>query len=281
MIRLIKLLFRGEPMAKHILDKANNKYKKLYGTGKARFKNLPFHHRSHSNWLEKENNGQLNSYYSKYKRGTIVFVEFGINVGHELSGGHFAIVLNHNDNKRNSIVNVIPLSSKNKPFYLPIDKTVFENANSELKRKFEEFSKINTQLQDEHQSIMNEAYRINDEFQEGIKLFDSIEEALKLEHVAKLQQKVDELESKIPELDRIIKDKVREKDEIEKVYLKYSKFDKNTYACYQSVQTISKLKIRRINKYDPSGAMKVDNATLDLIDAKIVDYYTNFSIDEI
>src|SRR5699024_6838058 len=124
----------------------------------------------------------------------------------------FAIVLNHNDNKRNSIVNVIPLSSKNKPFYLPIDKTVFENANSELKRKFEEFSKINTQLQDEHQSIMNEAYRINDEFQEGIKLFDSIEEALKLEHVAKLQQKVDELESKIPELDRIIKDKVREKD---------------------------------------------------------------------
>lgn len=268
-------------MSRKILDNANKVYKDLFDTGKKRYKNLPYHHRSQSNWLEKENNNQLNPYYSYYKRGTIVFVEFGVNIGHELSGGHFAIVLNSNDNKRNSIVNVVPLSSKSKKYYLPIDKTVFENANSELKRKFEEFSKTNTQLQDEHQSIMNEAYRINDEFQEGIKLFDSIEEALKLEHVAKLQQKVDELESKIPELDRIINDKVREKDEIEKVYLKYSKFDKNTYACYQSVQTISKLKIKRINKYDPSGAMKVDNATLDLIDAKIVDYYTNFSIDEI
>ena len=34
-----------------------------------------------------------NKNYRVYKRGTIVYVDFGVNVGYELSGNHFAIVL--------------------------------------------------------------------------------------------------------------------------------------------------------------------------------------------
>lgn len=47
----------------------------------------------------------------RYKRGSIVRVNFGFNVGKEFGGLHLAVVLD-NDNKRNAdVITVIPLSS--------------------------------------------------------------------------------------------------------------------------------------------------------------------------
>lgn len=262
-------------MNKHLLDKANKKYKELYDTGKKRFKNLPYHHRAESNWLEKEEKNQISSYYNEYKRGTIVFVEFGVNIGHELSGGHFAIVLNDNDNKRNSILNVIPLSSKNKKHYYSIDKTVFHNASNHLKQRFDELSNKYQEALKRREEVREDLKELEKEVSEA-KGSENIDD----EKVNELISKVSIMNDRVVELEEITKENDKNKNLIENVYLRYSKFDKNTYACYQSIQTISKLKIRRINKYDPSGKMKVDNATLDKIDKKIVEYYTNFSIDE-
>lgn len=262
-------------MSEKILNKANEKYKELYCTGDKRYKNLPNHHRSQSNWLEKEYKNEINRYYSNYDRGSIVFVEFGVNIGHELSGGHFAIVLNDNDNKRNSILNVVPLSSKNKKYYYPVDKTVFHNASSHLKQRFEELSK-------KYEEAIKRRDEIINDFKELQKDVSKHQETnnIQNEDIEALHTRIKILEEKIDDVEENARLNDKEKQEIEKVYLRYSKFDKNTYACYQSIQTISKLKIRRLNKYDPSGKMKVDNATLDEIDRKIVEYYTNFSIDE-
>ena len=41
-------------------------------------------------------------------------INFGTNVGYELSGNHFAVVINQDDNYRNGVVTVIPLTSKEK-----------------------------------------------------------------------------------------------------------------------------------------------------------------------
>lgn len=46
-----------------------------------------------------------------YKRGEIVLAHFGYNVGSELGGTHFAVVVENNNNKSNSNVAVVPLSS--------------------------------------------------------------------------------------------------------------------------------------------------------------------------
>lgn len=268
-------------MSRKILDNANKVYKNLFDTGKKRYKNLPYHHRSQSNWLEKENNNQLNPYYSYYKRGTIVFVEFGVNIGHELSGGHFAIVLNSNDNKRNSIVNVMPLSSKSKKYYLPIDKTVFENASALLQTRFKEFSESYRVKSEEFDKLKSEFDDMEKEVNKGIDIYDDVEESDRKRHSEELRGKIAAMKDGLPEMERLLRQNLKDKEDIEKVHMIYSKFDKNTYACYQSIQPASKLKIRRINKYDPSGKMKVDNETLNKIDAKIMEYYTNFSIDEI
>ena len=51
-----------------------------------------------------------------FKRGNIVKANLGFNIGHELGGLHYCIVLNKNDNPKNGTLNVIPLTSKNKTY---------------------------------------------------------------------------------------------------------------------------------------------------------------------
>ena len=50
--------------------------------------------------------------YKRYARGTIVRVKFGVNVGSEFSGDHFAIVISKGDTMMSSTLHVIPLTSK-------------------------------------------------------------------------------------------------------------------------------------------------------------------------
>ncbi len=103
------------------IDKINyssKNYKYVYKSGTNKFKKI-------GNWLEKESNifkkETENTEYKmpSFKRRDIIKVDFGINVGSELSNTHFAIVLNSDDNNSADNVTVIPLSSK--PGYKRID----------------------------------------------------------------------------------------------------------------------------------------------------------------
>ena len=51
-----------------------------------------------------------------FKRGNIVKANLGFNIGNELGGLHYCIVLSKNDNPKNGTLNVIPLTSKNKNY---------------------------------------------------------------------------------------------------------------------------------------------------------------------
>lgn len=70
------------------------------------------------NWLEKESSIFKNRANKKhtnkpnFKRGEIIKVDFGINLGSELSNTHYAIVLNSDDNNSVDNITVIPLTSK-------------------------------------------------------------------------------------------------------------------------------------------------------------------------
>lgn len=70
------------------------------------------------NWLEKESTIFKNEADNKinnkpnFKRGEIIKVDFGVNLGSELSNTHFAIVLNSDDNNNVDNLTVIPLTSK-------------------------------------------------------------------------------------------------------------------------------------------------------------------------
>ena len=61
-----------------------------------------------------------------YKRGDIVLVQFGYNVGNELCGVHYAVVVEKNNNHTRGLVTVVPLSS------LDDDKTEDDLHKSEV-----------------------------------------------------------------------------------------------------------------------------------------------------
>ncbi|HEM2742818.1 TPA: type II toxin-antitoxin system PemK/MazF family toxin [Streptococcus suis] len=46
-----------------------------------------------------------------FKRGSIVYVDLGFNVGTEYGGIHYAIVLNKKDSRNNTLLHILPLTS--------------------------------------------------------------------------------------------------------------------------------------------------------------------------
>ena len=68
-------------------------------------------------WLNKWNrylsleNTFKPEYVPRYKRGDIVYVDFGFNIGNEYGGVHYAAVLEHDNHKTNGNIIVVPLTS--------------------------------------------------------------------------------------------------------------------------------------------------------------------------
>ena len=93
------------------ISTACDTFKKVYHTRKQKFKKL-------DEWLEKESNEFYDETknkklsYLKYSYGQIVKIDFGVNIGTELSHTHFAIVLNSDDTIRTDNITVLPLTSK-------------------------------------------------------------------------------------------------------------------------------------------------------------------------
>lgn len=63
-----------------------------------------------SSYLQQESSFKPNS-LKKYKLGEIILVDFGFNVGGELGGRHYAVVLERNNNPKSSTILVAPVSS--------------------------------------------------------------------------------------------------------------------------------------------------------------------------
>ncbi len=121
-----------------------NNYKEVYISGYNKFSKL-------GNWLEKESlifknevNNTINN-KPNFKRGEIIKVDFGINMGSELSNTHFAIVLNSDDNINVDNITVLPLTSKNgyKRLYLGNILKKF-NSNKYNKRTYALITQITT-----------------------------------------------------------------------------------------------------------------------------------------
>lgn len=91
-----------------------------------------------------------------YSRGDVIKVNLGFNIGNELGGLHYCIVLNKYDNTRNGTLNVVPLTSRK------VDKrydlsTV--NLGKELYNIFQ--AKIDIE-KEKLQQILNELEKIED-----------------------------------------------------------------------------------------------------------------------
>lgn len=88
-------------------------------------------------------------HFNRYFRGEIVRVKFGVKIGSEFSGDHFAIVISKKDTMMNPTLHVIPITSKKHQKSLDIGsilyneveikklkklKTKYANDNSKIKK---------------------------------------------------------------------------------------------------------------------------------------------------
>ena len=77
--------------------------------------------------------------FQRFKRGSVVMVEFSPSMGSEIKEKHLAIVLTKNDSPNNGVLTVILLSSKNKPYYIPIGNFFLNEAIPFLDKQLNEF----------------------------------------------------------------------------------------------------------------------------------------------
>ena len=127
------------------IDESNKNYKYAYNSNNTKFTWL-------GNWLEKESAIFKNEANKKvnnkpiFKRGEIIKVDFGINIGSELSNIHFAIVLNSDDNNNVDNITVLPLTSKPgyKRLYLGNLLTAFKNDSRYNKDSYALITQITT-----------------------------------------------------------------------------------------------------------------------------------------
>ena len=75
-----------------------------------------------------------------YKRGQIVYVNFGYRIGKEIGGAHYAVVIDVKNAAKNPLVTVAPLKSnknKNTPYYNIYTATLKSDLKSNLVEKAE------------------------------------------------------------------------------------------------------------------------------------------------
>lgn len=223
----------------------NQRIHKLKNSNNFKFKHIDYQLRYLLNKFESEK--KHNGYYPKFQQGDIVFVEFGLNINHEFSNSHFAIVLNHNDSNKEDIINVVPLSSKYNPKYLKI--------NIDMKLKY----------------IINAIDMLNDRKRENDKLLNELLSVLNVNELKDIniyEMPFEEVLSKFTEfmkwesasdkkIDKINKDVKGVKDAFEKL----KKLKNTTYACINSFQPISKFRIKNIYPKDISN-VSVDSLTI-------------------
>lgn len=83
--------------------------------------------------------------YKRYPKGSIIKVDFGVNVGGEFSEQHFAITLSKGDRMYNNTIIVVPLTSKKHKNTIDLGKLISDSYIQSLQNQIE---KIQQQMQE-------------------------------------------------------------------------------------------------------------------------------------
>ena len=185
----------------------------------------------------------------RYKRGEIIKVHLGFNIGSEEGGLHYAVVLDKKNAKSSPVVTIVPLTSV-KP-HTDISKL----KSGSLFLGNELFTNLNAKVSSTAKHLADEVILLN-------KLVNSMTSQTTQEEY---QETKDRLEKAI--LEKNLLDRMR--TEVQNMRI-------GSIALVNQVTTISKIRI-----YDPKtdhdilSGIKLSNEKLDLIDEEVRQRFTN------
>lgn len=278
-------------------DKANRNFKLAFTTGGKKF---DYGH----NWLTfksniflKESNNNFPKRYPYYKRGTILFVDFGVNIGGEFSGRHFAISLNKNDDSYTSTITVIPLTSKGgkkkirlgkaliKPYSDEIEKSRKKLIDelSEYKIQHEEFSKIFDDLAPLIDNLENKYENADDVLRNEDKIeflnlmgrrFNTDKEYTDKELNDIFMKAINDIIDKRKELEKLSKINSKNVTQLNSIINNLENLKTDSFALQDHIYTISKQKVIKRNRHDPTGKITIDENSLEILSENLARKFT-------
>lgn len=182
----------------------------------------------------------------RYKRGEIIKIHLGFNVGSEEGGLHYAVVLDKNNAKSSPVVTVVPLTSV-KPH---TDISRLKAGNIFLGNEL--FTNLNAKISATHKHLADEVILLK-------KLLDNSNTPEELHDIS---ERIDNASSELELLERM-------RSEVLKMKV-------GSIALVGQIRTISKIRIYDPKTdYDILSNIKLSNEKLDLIDKKIATMFTN------
>lgn len=258
-----------EPHKVKLIDAAAKKFKTVStSTDNQKFKMLPKWLDTVSYRYNKEFNHDFPNSLAYFKRGAVVRADFGVNMGSEFCGLHFAIVLNKHDNSKNRTLTVLPLTSHDKDGRFPLGAEVFNQTTQMINLQIENFksrlSKLAAESAEEAQLRKSLNLPINHPSPYDDPIGASGEKLAQM--TALTNQNIDALSDDI--------------DQLTRVKAVYDRYNKSSYVRLNDITTISKYRLRHINKYDPSGKILLTGQQMSDISLLIQKLYLSEPKDE-
>lgn len=189
----------------------------------------------------------INRIWFRYKRGQIIKVHLGYNIGGEEGGLHYAVIVNCKIANSNPVLTIIPLTSVKKD----TDLDNLKNGSVYLGNE------IFTNLIAQHSSIYNYLNEKNKELQKNLA---DCEKGVALDFDM-LKKDIDNITNEIKRFEHL-------KKEINKMKI-------GSIALVNQITTISKIRIYDPkSKFDVLAKVRLSNEKMDILDNEIKKMYT-------
>lgn len=243
----------------------NNYIKSEDPSVRAKADKLSYWIEDYSRYLQKESTF-IPKKLKKYKRGEVLKVNLGYNVGSEEGGLHYCVVLDKDNAINNPVITIIPLTSA-KPatdikklhsgsIYLgnSIYTTMYAKLNSLHKVYTEEFDKTILHISSLEAFLMDLYNKVKSD--ESIEIPNESIEA----DLAKIKVECDNINAKRTSINKVLKE--------------ISKMKQGSIALVSQITTVSKLRIHDPKtSRDVLAGIRLSNENLDAIDAEIKKLY--------
>lgn len=223
------------------------------------------------------------------KRGSIVYADFGFNVGREYGGLHYAIVLNKKDARSNHLLHVLPLTSVKettdmsnlKYFQFPIGDEVFQLLKNEANQKVIELTRLYDRFSKKDDELNERALIVESLIKDNKKAFEILKNLPAsdrddsfLEQIQTINKNIEFASTEADKIKQELEDNATLLAELEekieyanKFILKTQNMNKDSIVLLNQVTTISKMRL-----YDPKNNNSILNGivlsddTMDKID---------------
>ncbi len=194
-----------------------------------------------------------------YSRGDIIFVNFGFNIGAELGGAHYAVVIDKISHHNSSTVTVIPLSS------LKPGKKIHPN---DLYIGNELYEKL-------HLKFKTVLLHLKDELANNMLIASILKEKINtLKHFEKENKEINEIEDAFEKLERIVEKLNQEISGTEQLRNELLSLKSGSIAKIKQITTISKIRIYNPQKVSDSlNGIRFSEDTMIAINDKLKESY--------